>query len=591
MFSLPTSLSCPRPYHTPMKPAFALGLVVGSLALGACSTTPPVDSFETAQEALNKSILSQIDLREAYVADSVAARYTLDDIADPLPELEDFPLYASRSQPDPNAITLEIFSSSEKANVGKQNESWLVEVAEAFNIEDFALDSGEPIHVGVRKIASGTAARLLSAQAVQPAGYSPSNDLWVQMIEAEGVETIPVVPQLVPNTAGWVVQKQVYDDLAAQGEVTFEALLNQILAGEIAVGYPNPYASSTSLNLLYTLLWGAAGHRESGQALTVADLQSPQVNSVFSAFQKQVLITTTTTLDLQEIFIRDPDKLQAFPLEYQNYQTLITLPGFEEVEFIPFGIPHRNPLVGFAWNDAREQEALEIFGDFAASRQMQTLAAEQGFVETDYLTQSAHPPVPEGEVLAAAQTYWKGQKDVGRTVYMMIVIDVSGSMDGLPLAAVQEGLRIASKEINAGNHVGLIAFNADPTYLVPLAPFDTLQHQRLLAAIDALRADGGTAMYDAMMVALADLMERAETDPNGRYYLLVLSDGQTNEGFTFTRVQEIVRYSNVRVYPIAYGDVDMDEMQAIAALRESTVQIGTPENVQSLLKGLLQTNL
>jgi Ca-activated chloride channel family protein len=32
-----------------------------------------------------------------------------------------------------------------------------------------------------------------------------------------------------------------------------------------------------------------------------------------------VLITTTTTLDLQEIFIRDPDKLQAFPLEYQNY--------------------------------------------------------------------------------------------------------------------------------------------------------------------------------------------------------------------------------------------------------------------------------
>ncbi len=560
-----------------------------SLILGACAA--PIDSFDSAQTALDQAILPRINLQEAYVADAVATRYAVEDIVEPLPDLESFPLYAAQPTQDPNTVTLEIFSSSEKANVGKANERWLVDVAEQFNEQNITVTSGEQIQVAIRKIASGTAARLLSAQVAQPAGYSPSNDLWVQMIESAGVETIPMIDQLVPNTAGWVVQDQVYQTLVAEGDVSFEALLDQILSGQVAVGYPNPYSSSTSLNLLYTLFWDAAGHQTLADQLTLTDLQSPQVNSVFNAFQQQVLITTHTTLDLQEIFIRDPDELQAFPLEYQNYQTLITLPGFEDVKFIPFGIPHHNPLVGFGWNTPTTQEALTLFGEFATSPLMQQLGTEQGFIETPYLEQTNYPPIPEGEVLTAAQTYWKGQKDAGRTVYMMIVIDVSGSMEGLPLKAVQEGLRIASREINSGNHVGLIAFNANPTYLLPLAPFDMLQHQRLLAAIDNLRADGGTAMYDGMMVALADLMQQAATDPNGRYYLLVLSDGQTNEGFAFDQIQQILEYSNIRVYPIAYGDVNMAEMEAIAALRESTVQVGTPENVQSLLKGLLQTNL
>ena len=574
-------------------------LALGSLsvmALGSCgfiNRVPTANSFESAQQALERSILPKIDLREEYVDSAVAARYSVDTIEEPLPSIDDFPLYGAQPSRDPNTVTLEILTSSEKANVSRQNERWLVDVAERFNQEGFTLDSGERIQVGIRQVASGTAARLLIAGEVDSAGYSPSNDFWVAMIEDAGVETISVVPRLVPNTAGWVVQKEVYDRLEAEGNVSFDGLLGQILAGTVSVGYPNPYSSSTSLNLLYTLFWGAAGHQGSGGQLTLADLQSPAVNSVFNTFQQQVLISTTTTLDLQEIFIRDPDQLQAFPLEYQNFQTLVTLPGFRDVEFIPFGIPHNNPLVGFGWNDPEEQEALEQFGEYASSPAMQALAVEQGFVETPYLTQvDQHPPLPNGEILTAAQTYWKGQKDAGRTVYMMIVVDVSGSMSGSPLTAVKEGLRVASTEINAGNHVGMIAFNETPTYLLPLAPFDVPHHQSFLAAIDSLRADGLTGTYDAMMVALSDLMTQASQDPDGRYYLLLLSDGDTNRGFRLNQISSILANSNVRIYPIAYGDgANREELESIAALRESTVQVGTVNNVQTLLKGLLQTNL
>jgi Ca-activated chloride channel family protein len=152
-------------------------------------------------------------------------------------------------------------------------------------------------------------------------------------------------------------------------------------------------------------------------------------------------------------------------------------------------------------------------------------------------------------------------------------------------------LRIAAQQINAGNYLGVMTFSDRPTSVLPLAPFDTQQHKRLLAAIDNLRADGGTAMYDGMIAGLAQLMERRKADPNGQFYLLLLSDGEVTQGLQFDQVRQVLANSGVRIYPIAYGEVNQQEMNAIAALREATVKSGTPQNLQTLLKDLFQTNL
>lgn len=574
---------------------FVLGLCTSLLWGCFSSTSTPnlggIDSIDSARNALQNKVLANIDVQTDVVDDAVAARYTVDQIEEPLPKIEDFPLYGAQPNVGSGELYIEIYSSSEKANADRQNERWLVEVADAFNQRNETLSTGETIRVGVRQIASGTAARLLTAGVTQPVGYSPSSDLWVAMIQAGGVNTTAVVPRLVPNTAGWVLPRQVYDSLAEGGEVNFERLLNAIALGNITIAYPNPYSSSTALNLLYTLYWRAAGHQTDGQPLTVAELQSPQVTSVFDEFQSQVLITTPTTLDLQELFLRDQTKLQAFPLEYQNYLALKQVPGFEDTEFIPFGVPHNNPLVGFGWNSAAQKEALQQFADFALSAEMQTLAQDQGFVETDYLKAGKTPPLPSGEVLLAAQETWKLQKDSGRTVYMVMVIDTSGSMEGEPLQAVQNGLRVAAGQINPSNAVGLVTFDDVPVLRLPLAPFDELQHKKFLATIDQLRADGGTAMYDGVMVGLSELMAKQESDPNGRFYLLLLTDGEVNRGYRFDGIKDIMAYSDVRFYPIAYGDVNQGELEAIAQLRESTVKQGTPDNVQSLFKELFQVNL
>jgi Ca-activated chloride channel family protein len=570
---------------------FLLGLC--AVLLWNCAPgnqVPQVDSVESARQALEQSVIPNISVGEELIPDELAARYTTDQVDDPLPDISEFPLYAAQPGGG-NGVYLEIYSSSEKANVNRQNERWLVEVAEAFNQRQATLPSGEVIQVGVRQVASGTAARILAAGAAQPAGYSPSNDLWVAMVQSQGVDTITVADRLVPNTAGWVLPKPVYDRLAEGSTVSFDRLLNAIASGEVTVAYPNPYSSSTALNLLYTLYWRAAGHQADGGTLTVAELQTPQVNSVFDQFQAQVLITTPTTLDLQELFLRDQSNLQAFPLEYQNYLALREVPGFSDTEFVPFGVPHNNPLVGFGWNTPQQQAALQAFAQFAQSAEMQTLAQQQGFVETDYLTAGEVPPYPNGETLLAAQSNWKLRKDGGRTVYMSLVIDTSGSMEGQRMQALKDGLRVAAGQINSGNYVGIVTFADGPVRRLPLAPFDQLQQQKFLATIDQLRADGATAMYDGAMVGLADLLEKKAADPTGRFYLLLLTDGEVNRGYTFDAIQDILTHSDVRFYPIAYGEVNQGELEAIANLRESTVQQGTPDNVQSLFKDLFQVNL
>lgn len=574
----------------PLLP-FLLGLC--AVLLWNCAPgnqVPQVNSVESARQALEQSVLPNINVGEELIPDELAARYTTDQVEDPLPDVNQLPLYAAQPSGG-NEVYLEIYSSSEKANVNRQNERWLVEVAETFNQRQETLPSGEVIQVGVRQVASGTAARILGAGVAQPAGYSPSNDLWVAMVQSQGIDTVAVADRLVPNTAGWVLPKPVYDRLAENGTVSFDRLLNAIASGQVTVAYPNPYSSSTALNLLYTLYWRAAGHQETGGQLTVAELQTPQVNSVFDQFQEQVLITTPTTLDLQELFLRDQSNLQAFPLEYQNYLALREVPGFSDTEFVPFGVPHNNPLVGFSWNTPQQQQALQAFAQFAQSAEMQALAQQQGFVETDYLTAGDLPPFPDGETLLAAQSNWKLRKDGGRTVYMSLVIDTSGSMEGQRMQALKDGLRVAAGQINSGNYVSIVTFADRPVRRLPLAPFDQLQQQKFLATIDQLRADGATAMYDGAIVGLAELLERKAADPTGRFYLLLLTDGEVNRGYTFDAIQDILTHSDVRFYPIAYGEVNQGELEAIANLRESTVQQGTPDNVQSLFKDLFQVNL
>ena len=157
------------------RPLLPFLLALCAVLLWNCSPgqllnrAPQVDSVETARQALEQSVLPRIQVVDDLVSDDLASRYTTDQIEDPLPQAEDFPLHGAQPGGG-NTVYVEIYSSSEKANVDRQNERWLVEVAEDFNQRQDTLPSGEVVLVGVRQVASGTAARMLGAGAVKPTG-------------------------------------------------------------------------------------------------------------------------------------------------------------------------------------------------------------------------------------------------------------------------------------------------------------------------------------------------------------------------------------------------------------------------------------
>ena len=95
-------------------------------------------------------------------------------------------------------IMWKIFSSPEKAGTG--GDGWLTEVTEEFNKANITVD-GKQVSVKLRNIASGTAADYIKSGKYVPDAYTPSNELWGEMVAASGVKTDLVSNRLVGNVS------------------------------------------------------------------------------------------------------------------------------------------------------------------------------------------------------------------------------------------------------------------------------------------------------------------------------------------------------------------------------------------------------
>jgi VWFA-related protein len=106
----------------------------------------------------------------------------------------------------------------------------------------------------------------------------------------------------------------------------------------------------------------------------------------------------------------------------------------------------------------------------------------------------------------------------GSAISTALVIDRSGSMqDADKIAGARDAADAFVDLLRPGDHAALISFNSDVRVSEPF----TADHAALQSAIDRLRPDGGTALYDSI-VAGVDLLRGQP----GRRVLLVLTDGQ-----------------------------------------------------------------
>ena len=493
-----------------------------------------------------------------------------------LPDIDRFPLNVNppANQGD---VVAEIFSSTEKA--GKDTDGWLVAVGEEFNKRNIKLADGRTAKVKIRYIPSGIAYQFIASGKYKPAAFTPSSHLWLRMVEARGVPLTPISEKLVSNLAGVVMRSSAAADLKSSGgTVDVKNLIDAVSQGKLAMGYTDPFASSTGLNFLVTVLQSFANGEE-GRML------SPEVVSAFEVFQRGVPFVALTTIQMRESVDRD-GSLDAFVMEYQTFANDQTMKS--GYEFIPFGVAHDNPLYAVGQPSPEIMEVLKAFAGLAADKTFAEQGRKYGFDPP--AAYQAPYAAPSGDLIVKAQQLWKEKKNAGRPIAAVFLCDVSGSMSGVRIQGVRNALTKASAFITPNASVGMAIFSDDVRVVLPIRRFDLNQKGALVAAAESLREGGGTAMYDGVAVALSMLAEEQKKRPEIKPMLFVLTDGATNRGLSFDNLKGVIEGLDIPVYTIGY-EADLAELKRLSALVEAASLTADQEDIAYKLSVLFNAEM
>ncbi len=519
--------------------------------LSGCGAT--IDSQESAEANIKK--LVENDVQPTFQENQVRAniKLTKTNLLSMLPDLAEYPI-SLNARDDARTEAVEIFTSSEKA--GQDRDGFYLEMAELFNQKRMTIDNGKQAKVSIRKIASGLGAQFMLAGRYTPDAYSPSNTLWGDMLNANGVRMDTIAEVTAPNTTGIIVKKAKLDQITTDGKLDISKLLTNVSSSQFAMGYTNPYQSSTGLNFLLTVLNAFAQGDES-------QMLSPDVASAFEAFQAGVPFVAQNTIQMRDAAMGS-GVLDALVMEYQSW---VNVTGMNDYQFIPFGVRHDSPLYATPEADPAEREVLVLFAEFVKSQQR--TAEKFGFGRSGDATndyKNAYQ-LKDGSLIAQAQKLWKQKKSGGRPVAAVFVADVSGSMEGVRIKNLKKALIESADLISSGNAIGLVSYSERVNVDLFVRPFDVQQKALFSGAVGRLATGGKTATNDAVLVAANMLVEYGREHPDHKKVIFLLSDGETNRGFGFDEVSKSLEFSGIPVHSIAY-ELKSEHLRALAALAE-----------------------
>ena len=523
---------------------------------------------ESAQKKLERMV-SEVEPESASPVKSAVEYTNSEDDGSELPDISESPIAARAS----TSLFAEIFSSPEKAGSG--SDGWLREMAEAFN-RSGAQVGGRDVSVQIRNITSGLALDYIRTKKAVPDGFTPSNMMWVSMLEAKGIATEVIAERMVGNTAVMVLKNDKYKEFVQKyGSMDLKSVVEATEAGEFVMGYTNPFTSSTGLNFLVSTL----------QRFDANNMLSDKAASGFEKFQSNVPFVSLNTVQMRDA--AEKGTLDGFILEYQLYTNDKNLS--KNYTATPFGYRHDNPLVAIASTDSDKKEILRQFAEFCQSSSAKALADKYGFNQLDNYISEAEEP--DGDTLIQAQKLYKQSKDAGKSVIGVFVADVSGSMDGAPINSLKRSLINSIQYISPSNYIGLVSYSNGVTIEVPIDQFGIEQQSYFKGGVENMYASGATATYDAVCVAL-DMIEKAmEQHPDAKPILFVLSDGETNRGYSLNDIEEVVSALQIPIYTINYNNGASESLQALSNINEAASIDASSEDVVYQLKNLLNASM
>lgn len=549
-----------------------IAVLVFALIFGGISVTKNLGKSKTAITSEKASETLDKVYRDITVSNITPRKASVDlsagDVKDSLPDISKYPPQVVHTTDN----YVEIFSSPEKA--GEKTDGWLNEVAEAFN-KSGATVGGQPVSVEIRGFSSGMGMDYIVSGKYVPDAFSPSNELWGEMMKSKGAKLTLVEKKLAGNVAGTLTSKKKYDELIQKyGSISLKSIAEAVAGSEMNMGYTDPFTSSTGLNYLISMLAGFDG----------ANPLSEGAVQKFEEFQANIPFVASTTLQMRES--AQSGMLDGFIMEYQTYANTAELKS--GYVFTPFGVRHDSPLYAVGDLSSEKQQILKQFAEFCKTEKYQKLASQYGFNNlNDYKPETADA---SGDVISAAQKLWKEKKNAGKDISAVFVADVSGSMAGEPLNNLKKSLLSGSGYIGQDNSVGLVTFSNDVNINLPIGKFDLNQRSLFAGAVEDMQAGGNTAMFDAIAVATKMLMDEKAKNPDASLMLFVLSDGETNAGHSLKDIESVLKAFKIPIYTIGYN-ANIKALQNISSLNEAASINADTDDVVYKLQNLFNAQM
>lgn len=181
---------------------------------------------------------------------------------------------------------------------------------------------------------------------------------------------------------------------------------------------------------------------------------------------------------------------------------------------------------------------------------------------------------PVEEVLPLVSRYEKEQEKP--SLAMVLVIDKSGSMEGLPMMLAREAAKLAVEVLSPRDQIGVVGFDGEPVIVSELRM--AADAGAIHDSIDQLEAGGGTNLFPAMLVA-RDMLENCQARIR---HMICLSDGQT-EAADHESLAQTLADNGITVSTVALGEADRALMARIAELgRGRYYETNDPANVPQI---------
>ncbi len=193
--------------------------------------------------------------------------------------------------------------------------------------------------------------------------------------------------------------------------------------------------------------------------------------------------------------------------------------------------------------------------------------------------------MPSSAVVDVVFNFWYYTK---RPTNVYLVVDTSGSMEkNNKIGAARDALQAFVNQIQGDrDQIALVEFGSGTKNFEPLRKMDDTSRADLLNTIERMRADGGTALIDAVYAAAQDLVDRGDSEAINA--IVVMTDGKENESvYGLSELNRLLSSQQPApvIFTIAFGsDADEEMLTEIARIGGGQFRRASEIDLQELYK-------